>query len=266
MAKGSDAVRAYYDARGWQAEGTGPAFDEVSHGHPGAGPIAARMSRRRMDRLKAELGRVDRLLECGCGGNPEPEILPLCSHYTGVDFSETGLALAEKKLAGKPHELRRADVCALPFPDANFDAVYCANVIYHLPDPEAQRTALREMARVLKPGGLAIIIAANPRPLLFPGRMAVRMIADSPLGPIANRLRPRPPLDYLPMPRRWMRDALSPFGSVEEKLYALPSVWMRQHTPERGPGRLIWRALEIVARTDIPALGCYVQFSLRRGH
>ncbi|MDR0945043.1 MAG: methyltransferase domain-containing protein [Bifidobacteriaceae bacterium] len=43
------------------------------------------------------------------------------------------------------------DVYSLPFPDGTFDIVHCSNVLQHLTDPVA---ALKEMARVAKPGGL----------------------------------------------------------------------------------------------------------------
>ena len=108
-----------------------------------------------------------------CGGNPATSLLDLCSEYTGVDFSEVGLEGANEKLkcAPIPCKVRQADVCKLPFDDSQFDTVYSAHMLYHIPDFAAQRTALQEMLRVVRPGGVLVLITANPRPLLFPVRL-----------------------------------------------------------------------------------------------
>src|SRR6185295_5119274 len=96
------------------------------------------------------------LIEAGCGGNPSMDLLDLCSHYTGVDISTTGLQVAEERLrdAGVPFALQGADVCDLPFEDESFDAAYSAHVIYHIADPAAQRAAFREIARVVRSAGV----------------------------------------------------------------------------------------------------------------
>jgi SAM-dependent methyltransferase len=46
------------------------------------------------------------------------------------------------------------DITKMAWPDASFDAVYCSHVLEHVPE---DRQAMREIARVLKPGGWAII-------------------------------------------------------------------------------------------------------------
>jgi SAM-dependent methyltransferase len=50
--------------------------------------------------------------------------------------------------------LWKADACATRFPDNTFDLVYCRFLLIHLPDPGA---CLREMHRVLKPGGVIVV-------------------------------------------------------------------------------------------------------------
>ena len=55
-----------------------------------------------------------------------------------------------------------ADAARLPFPDASFDVVIAMHMLYHLPDPAP---ALKEMQRVLVPGGRCIVTTNNPRDL-----------------------------------------------------------------------------------------------------
>src|SRR5690606_15640560 len=139
--------------------------------------------------------------------------------------------------------LVEGDMCALPFPDASFDAVYSSNALYHIEEVSAQATALREMARVTRPGGAVVLIVAHPRPLLFPVRMARRLVADAPvLGSLADRVRSVPPIPYNPRPVGWMRRRLEPFGRVRVSGYTLPSVWFNKRvSADRGSGRAAWQ-------------------------
>lgn len=53
-----------------------------------------------------------------------------------------------------PHAMARMDITALTLPDCSVDAIYCSHVLEHV---AADRTAMREMHRVLKPGGWAAV-------------------------------------------------------------------------------------------------------------
>lgn len=76
---------------------------------------------------------------------------------TGLDKSAGMIARARPKIAGAsaPLDLVRGDACGLGFRDASFDAVTIAFGIRNVPDVPA---ALREMRRVLRPGGRALIL------------------------------------------------------------------------------------------------------------
>jgi ubiquinone/menaquinone biosynthesis C-methylase UbiE len=270
---GTYGARVFYDEVGWREE-AGVTVDQRLFGDRETGPLRDAAHRERLRRTREALSSAGvglRLLECGCGGNPARGILDLCAEYTGVDFSSTGLEVAARRLGdpGIPITLREADICALPFADGSFDAVYSAHVLYHVEDPAAQRRAFREIARVVRPGGVAVLILANPRPLLFWGRMASRLAADTPwLSGLLNRARSKPPLPYRPMTLRWMRDVLSDFGDVEISCHALASTWFNQHVTEtRGAGRLLWEAILLAERRAperLASLGCYVQIVLRK--
>jgi SAM-dependent methyltransferase len=99
----------------------------------------------------------------------------------GVDISEPTARQAHAAFTGAPSPLRAAaaDVRALPFRDASFDAIYSMGTIEHFEETEQ---AVREMVRVLKPGGRAIIGVPNRhdpflRPLMATVMQAVGLYA-----------------------------------------------------------------------------------------
>jgi len=77
----------------------------------------------------------------------------------GVDLSDRMLAVGEAKIQRRELDcrlrLQAADIQHLPFADASFDAATMAFGIRNVPDP---RKVLREMFRVLKTGGRALIL------------------------------------------------------------------------------------------------------------
>jgi ubiquinone/menaquinone biosynthesis C-methylase UbiE len=117
-------------------------------------------SRRRLDALLErtmpgpESG--PKLLDVGCGtGFHLARLRSRGFEVAGIDGSEDMLARA--RTANPGADLRQGDVSALPFPDASFDVVLCVEVLRYLAQPEA---CLKEMARVLRPGGVCLVTAA----------------------------------------------------------------------------------------------------------
>jgi ubiquinone/menaquinone biosynthesis C-methylase UbiE len=76
----------------------------------------------------------------------------------GIDESEGMLTQARSRFAGRPFEARSGNVDALPLADNEADAVVANMVLHHAPEPPR---AIREMARVLKPGGRLVITDAD---------------------------------------------------------------------------------------------------------
>ncbi len=79
---------------------------------------------------------------------------------------ETGLFFHDRCGAhgGGSWLLSVSDITCLPFEDASFDLVICSEVLEHIPD---EKTAVREIIRVLKPGGTLVVSV----PRYFPERI-----------------------------------------------------------------------------------------------
>ena len=95
-----------------------------------------------------------RLLDCGCGtGHNLATLLRPYGRAFGFDLTSGGLLHA--RAAGFP--LARADMRGIPFQSARFDIVTSFDVFQYVQDDAA---AMKEMARVLKPGGGLVVTAA----------------------------------------------------------------------------------------------------------
>src|SRR5205807_4278990 len=110
--------------------------------------------------LLAELRPGMRLLDVGCGPGSitrglAERLAP--GQVIGLDLSRETLDAASREAAALGLENLRyeeASVYALPFPDASFDVAYAHQVLQHLRERGA---ALREMLRVVRPGGLVAV-------------------------------------------------------------------------------------------------------------
>lgn len=113
------------------------------------------------------------LLDAGCGtGNYLQSISPYVKTIVGVDASAGMLESARAKALPNV-ELQQAVLQDLPFPDQTFDGVMVNFVLHHLDDTEgcdngfpAVQLALKEIRRVLKPGGALIIQTSSHEQLL----------------------------------------------------------------------------------------------------
>ena len=108
----------------------------------------------------AEFARAKnlRVLEIGCGlGTDGAQFAKAGASYTGVDLTDAAIELARKRfeIFQLPGTFRTADAEALDFPSDSFDIVYSHGVLHHTPNTAG---AVKEVHRVLKPGGRAIVM------------------------------------------------------------------------------------------------------------
>ncbi len=96
------------------------------------------------------------ILDCGCGTGSNVAWLREYGQTFGFDLTWNGLELGRKM--GR-RAIARASIAAIPFPDESVDIATSFDVFQCLPD-EVELAAIREMSRVLRPGGHLILNVA----------------------------------------------------------------------------------------------------------
>jgi ubiquinone/menaquinone biosynthesis C-methylase UbiE len=154
------------------------------------------VSRRMLELQSAALAALsldadDALLDLGCGtGAAVREAATTVRRAVGFDLSPGMIERARVLADGLRNvEFRQGDVSgALPFADGEFTAIVCTSAFHHFPRPG---DTVAEMARVLSPGGRALIADANRcHPAVFALDLALRVLQPSHVGfrsPVAIR-------------------------------------------------------------------------------
>jgi SAM-dependent methyltransferase len=97
-----------------------------------------------------------RILDCGCGTGSNLAMLDPFGAVYGFDLTWRGLGFARER--GR-RRIAQGSIDAIPFRGGAFDLVTSFDVFQTLPD-QVEQAAIREMARVLKPGGAAVLTFA----------------------------------------------------------------------------------------------------------
>ncbi len=121
-----------------------------------------RMFLEELFRWRGASGKGFDLLDVGCGTGTFAGMLagsPLPARIIGLDYSPAMCGVAADKTrsraAGRRLKYLAGDSEHLPFADRSFDAVTCSNSFHHYPH---QAEVIREMHRVLRPGGRLMLI------------------------------------------------------------------------------------------------------------
>lgn len=206
-------------------------------------------SRKRLDILIDSYlparGNGLRVLDIGCGtGHYMARLRARGFDVAGVDGSEEMLIHA--RVNNPESRLELADVERIPFDGDQFDYVICIEVLRYLPDISGP---IREMSRLLRPGGAALATAASP--LNLNGYCLINRIASS------YRVRGLVPLrQYFHGSRRLRRSFLES-GFDEFRIHGVylgPINWIEHAAPRAISGLLrLWEPAD--ARTaDLPVL------------
>jgi SAM-dependent methyltransferase len=107
-------------------------------------------------RIRREEGREPRILDLGCGtGELAPVFLKQGYRYVGIDIEAERIRYAAKTF--KKGTFHVMDASQIDYPDGHFDQILVTGVLHHLSD-EQVRGIVREMRRVLRPDGRALVM------------------------------------------------------------------------------------------------------------
>jgi len=97
------------------------------------------------------------VLELGPGPGLTTDLLrSSVSHLTALELDPSLATSLRTRMAASNVEVVNGDATAMPFADEQFSAGIALTMLHHVPSPELQDQALREMWRVLKPGGIFV--------------------------------------------------------------------------------------------------------------
>jgi ubiquinone/menaquinone biosynthesis C-methylase UbiE len=181
-----ERVRAYWEAHvsDWK----------VAKSPPGSREFFAETEAYRFEKLHYLPKVVDfsgfagkDLLDVGCGlGNDTARFAAGGARVTGIDLAARAVDLARQNFAqrGLTGRFEVMNGEAMTFPDDCFDVVYCHTVLHFTPSPDAM---VREIRRVLRPGGIAILMTVNRNSWLFALQKVMKVEIDYSDSPVFRR-------------------------------------------------------------------------------
>lgn len=118
----------------------------------------------------SQLNKEDAVLDLGCGEGFLISLLPNLKQITGIDISKVALKRAKEVINNKPNtKLMWGNAHKLDISDESFDKIISSEMLEHIPHP---RKAMKEIHRVLKKDGLAIISVPDEKRIQFIMKMA----------------------------------------------------------------------------------------------
>lgn len=101
------------------------------------------------------LEKGDRVLDIGCGNGRSYEKVAPVADYVGIDSSKELVRIARESYP--KGDFRVADALETPFSDEEFDRVYAIALLHHIPSEALRLDLLKEIRRILIPGGTVAI-------------------------------------------------------------------------------------------------------------
>lgn len=172
-----------------------------------------------------------RLLDIACGRGEVPALASrVGAEAVGIDYSDASIAFAAsvRRVLGAKQashfSLVQGDACELPFADASFDRVSMLDIVEHLVPDQLERM-FREVARILRPDGFAVVHTLPNRWVYEGGyrlaRLFWRGLPDDPRNPYEKRIHVNEQ-DVIRLHRMLARVGLS------------HRLWLEQHIPAQA--------------------------------
>lgn len=247
-ADAGQTVADFYDADGWVEDGSGQFGDTLAFVDTRS--TSLKFTNTCIARLRRYFRRGGKyLLDAGSGPIPHEGVLAYGDRFQRrvcVDLSVQALHFARKKLGNHGIYLQ-GDLTRLPLRSGSMDAVTCNHVIYQIP-PELQAAAFLEIWRVLKPGGIAVIVYLWPPhgPLSWRlGRLAKVLFGSGVQASTPARVAadPSKELPHYPLSRSWFESQNWPFRHEFDTFRVVSNPFLKQHVPDDWRGGLFLSAI-----------------------
>jgi SAM-dependent methyltransferase len=244
----AEFYRGYYDKGNFGNDDAKASMDrfirDMQHG-------AAGDRARELDRFKAyygiEQGPGTRFLDVGCGLGRSLYLASLlgCS-VSGTEMDADAVAFCQARLPNA--DVRQGDLLQQRFPADHFDFILLYHVIEHLRDPVSY---LREIHRILKPGGTVCVGTPNPDALAY-HMHRFSMFLRGRIPSIVDGLE-----HTVLFPRRTLRDAVSSIGFrvVLSRSEGHTESFHTIFRTERSLKRRVVRVVQKVARVNQVLIG-----------
>lgn len=233
-------TRSFYEKEGWKRADDGAFGDTRAFVDTRDVPLA--FSRKCIRRLGTHFQRGGQyLLDAGSGPIAHEEYLEWGAHFERrvcIDLSAGALQVARSKL-GERGVYLQADLTSLPIQTGSVDAVTCNHVIYQIP-ADQQAGVFRELWRVLKPGGVAVIVYWwRDTPLQWRLERLARMFVgrnepDQGDNPSAVVSTP----SHFPQSLEWFEAQDWPFRYEIEPFRVIGNPFMRSYVSDGWAGKL----------------------------
>jgi SAM-dependent methyltransferase len=237
-ANAAQDVREYYDAKGWEADNEGLFDDTRAFVDTRAVPLEyTHKCIARLNKYFEGGGRY--LVDAGSGPITHQEYLHYSDRFTHrvcVDFSAPALRQAKFKLGDKGICLQ-GDLTNIPIRTGSVDAVTCNHVIYHIP-AENQAAVIRELWRILRPGGVAVVVYAwNRAPIAGVLRRFAKLFRGDGRPPTAAPVN----LFFAAHSPEWFRSQNWPFRYAFDTFRIIDNDFMKRYIDDNWFGRLVLR-------------------------
>lgn len=120
----------------------------------------------------SDIQKSDKVIEIGCEGGYLLKKMPSAQEVVGLDIARNALEDARNFVKSDKIKFVCADASNIPFEDFYFDKVICSQTLEHVDNPDR---VVKEMFRIVKPGGIVVISVPNEKVLSIFKKLFVKI-------------------------------------------------------------------------------------------